>query len=109
MLATGCNGRPRRGDTATLDAAVALARERFGRLDIVVANAGQAYAAPVIDEPMNRLRTLIEVNLTSVISLARAAGPALLNSAPGSTMIIVASIYGLIGVGDGPMAGYPAT
>jgi NAD(P)-dependent dehydrogenase (short-subunit alcohol dehydrogenase family) len=98
-------------DDDHLDAVVDLAVDRFGRLDVVVANAGAAYESRAEHEPMDALRDLIEVNLTSVISLCRAAGPVLLANGSGS-VVLVSSMYGLVAVGSGDrdgMAGYTAT
>lgn len=98
-------------DDLHLDALVRLAVDRFGRLDVVVANAGAAYEARAEQEPMDSLRELIEVNLTSVISLCRAAGPTMLAQRSGS-VILVSSMYGLVAVGSGDgdgMVGYTST
>jgi NAD(P)-dependent dehydrogenase (short-subunit alcohol dehydrogenase family) len=98
-------------DDAHLDAVIALAQTQFGRLDIVIANAGGAYSARAEDEPMSKLRALVELNLTAVISLCRAAGPTLIAQGAGS-VILVSSIYGLVSVGSGEArgsVGYAAT
>jgi NAD(P)-dependent dehydrogenase (short-subunit alcohol dehydrogenase family) len=97
-------------DDSQVDAVVNLALDRFGRIDILVANAGAAYEAPAEQEPMAQLRELVDLNLTSVLSLCRAAGPTMLAARAGS-VILVSSMFGLIGVdqeGAG-MAGYVAT
>lgn len=75
--------------------AVAAAVERFGGLDIVVANAGVGLggAAGEVDDE-RWLRTL-DVNLTGPLRLARAALPALLQRGGGS-IVLVSSISGLV-------------
>jgi NAD(P)-dependent dehydrogenase (short-subunit alcohol dehydrogenase family) len=98
-------------DDAHLDALVQIALDRFGRLDVVVANAAGAYEARAEREPMDALRGLIETNLTAVISLCRAAGSTMLAQQSGS-VVLVSSIYGLVATGsadeDG-MVGYAST
>lgn len=95
-------------DDGHLDAVVDLAVRTLGRLDVVVACAGTAYAAQVEDEPMDRLRALVAVNLTSVVSLCRAAGPPLRRS-PAARVVLVSSVFGLNAVGHAGMAGYAST
>jgi NAD(P)-dependent dehydrogenase (short-subunit alcohol dehydrogenase family) len=86
------------GDAADPDhapQAVAAALERFGGLDVVVANAGVGFggsAGEVDDE--HWIRTL-DVNLTGPLRLVRAAIPALLERGGGS-IVLVSSISGLV-------------
>jgi NAD(P)-dependent dehydrogenase (short-subunit alcohol dehydrogenase family) len=51
----------------SLDAAVAAAVERFGRLDVVVANAGVAAFGTVGSAPVDVIARVIEVNLIGAI------------------------------------------
>ena len=98
-------------DDEHLDALVELGRDHFGRIDVVVANAGAAYEARAEQEPMDRLRELIDTNLTAAISLCRAAGPTMLAQRSGS-VVLVSSMYGLVAVGSGDgagMVGYTST
>ena len=95
-------------DDAHLDAVVEMARAEHGRLDIVVACAGAAYTAEAEAEPMGQFRELVAVNLTSVMSLCRAAGP-LLKRSPHARVVLVSSVFGLNAVGHAGMAGYAAT
>jgi SDR family mycofactocin-dependent oxidoreductase len=66
-------------DEAALTAAVALAAERWGGLDLVVANAGAiAGGVPAWELATERERALLDVNLGGVLAAARVAIPALL-------------------------------
>lgn len=56
-------------------AAVAAAVERFGRLDVVVANAGVQHVAPIADFPEDAWERLITLLLTSPFLLAKYAWP----------------------------------
>ncbi len=69
-------------DGAALAGAVALARRDFGGLDAAVAAAGVMLGgSPVWELPEADWQTLIDVDVTGVLNLARAAIPALLAAA----------------------------
>ncbi|GHJ02624.1 short-chain dehydrogenase [Streptomyces olivaceus] len=55
-------------------------KERFGRIDIVVANAGVATGGPFVDSDPESWRRVIEVNLIGSAVTARAFLPALLET-----------------------------
>ncbi len=82
-------------DVAANAAAVAAALERFGRLDVVVPNAGVQHVAPVEEFPVDRWQTIIALMLTSPFLLARAAWPALKESDSGR-FIAIASVHALV-------------
>ncbi len=82
-------------DEAANAAAVAAALERFGRLDVVVPNAGVQHVAPVEEFPVDRWQTIIALMLTSPFLLARAAWPALKESGSGR-FIAIASVHALV-------------
>lgn len=64
-------------DLAAMEAAVAAAVERFGRLDVVLANAGIAsYGSVMAIDPAAFQRTL-DINVVGVFNTARASIPAL--------------------------------
>ncbi len=91
-------GLPHKADLADVEAnagAVAAALERFGRLDIVVPNAGVQHVAPVAEFPVQRWHLLIALMLTSPFLLARAAWSALRESGAGR-FIVIASVHGLV-------------
>jgi 3-hydroxybutyrate dehydrogenase len=76
-------------------AAVEAALERFGRLDVVVANAGVQHVAPIEEFPVERWETIVSLLLTSPFLLARRAWPALRDSGSGR-FIAIASVHGLV-------------
>ena len=76
-------------------AAVEAALERFGRLDVVVANAGFQHVSPVPDFPEDQWDRLIALLLTSPFLLAKYAWNALAESEAGR-FIAVASAHGLV-------------
>ncbi|HST41472.1 MAG TPA: SDR family NAD(P)-dependent oxidoreductase [Conexibacter sp.] len=89
---------PFAADLATGDgnrAVVAEALRRFGRIDVVVANAGVQHVAPVAEFPEERWRTLLDLLLTSPFLLAKHAWPALVES-PLASFVAVSSAHGLV-------------
>lgn len=91
-------GVPFEADLATQagnEAAVDAALERFGRLDVVVPNAGFQHVAPVEEFPVEQWDRLLAVLLTSPFLLARAAWPAL-READAGRVLVVASIHGKV-------------
>jgi NAD(P)-dependent dehydrogenase (short-subunit alcohol dehydrogenase family) len=77
----GAVGRPcdvRRPDD--LEALAAEAVERFGGIDILVANAGVGAYGPFLDLPADQLEEMIDVNVKGTLYAVRAALPHLLES-----------------------------
>jgi 3-hydroxybutyrate dehydrogenase len=81
----------REGNRAVVDAA----RERFGRLDAVIANAGFQHVAPVAEFSEDRWDALLALLLTSPFLLAKYAWDALAASGDGR-FLVVASVHGLV-------------
>jgi 3-hydroxybutyrate dehydrogenase len=91
-------GVPFEADLTSAEAnaeAVRTALERFGRLDIVVANAGVQHVSPVEEFPLERWETIVALLLTSPFLLAKHAWPALRESGAGR-FIAIASVHGLV-------------
>ena len=78
-----------------------------GRLDVLVNNAGICDGGPIEEQSLEELRTVVEVNLISVMDMCRLLGPLLLAS-PAASVVNIASMYGVV-ASRGPMAGYNAT
>ncbi len=75
---------------------VAAAVERFGRLDVLVNNAGVSWGAPLEEMPLERWRQVLEVNLTGAFLVTQAAVPAM-KAAGWGRIVNVASVAGLVG------------
>jgi NAD(P)-dependent dehydrogenase (short-subunit alcohol dehydrogenase family) len=84
---------------AEVTAAAERVRKRFGRVDVLVNNAGISCIAPAEDTAPEQWRRVLEVNLTGPFLLCRAFGRMMLEAGAGS-IVNVASIAGLRGVAD---------
>ena len=84
-------------DNAQVEHAVAQTVERFGRLDICVANAGVGSYHTLVDTPLDHVEEMIDVNLKGTIYAARAAIPHLVASGEGD-LVTVASEAGRRGL-----------
>jgi NAD(P)-dependent dehydrogenase (short-subunit alcohol dehydrogenase family) len=95
--------------TDQLDDVISAAMDRFGRVDVLVNNAGAVDVAPALEEPLQTFEDVIAVNLVAPFALAQRAGRAMLDGGNGGAIVNVASILGLVGVGQIPQAGYAAS
>lgn len=75
---------------------VAATVERFGRVDVLVNNAGIGHKVSVEDESLEMFRNAMEVNTTAIWHLSKLAGAHMVAQGGGS-IINVASILGFIG------------
>jgi NAD(P)-dependent dehydrogenase (short-subunit alcohol dehydrogenase family) len=73
--------------------------ERYGRIDVLVNNAGIACISPAEETPASLWREVIDVNLTGPFLLSQAFGRQMLADGGGS-IINIASVAGLFGVAD---------
>lgn len=84
-----------------VDAAMA----EFGRVDVLINNAGLGTAVPATRETAEEFRSVIDVNLNGSYWMAQACGRVM---QPGSSIINIASILGLTTAGL-PQAAYSAS
>jgi NADP-dependent 3-hydroxy acid dehydrogenase YdfG len=89
-LGVGCDVRDRAAVAAATDAVV----ERFGRLDIAVANAGVGAYGPFLELDPDQLEDMIDVNLKGTLYTAAAALPHLV-AAGGGDFVALASVAAL--------------
>src|SRR4051812_29007415 len=93
MLARGGDIR----DLPALQQVVADGVEQFGRLDILVANAGVLSWGRMFEMSEEQWDTVIDVNLNGTWRTIRAAVPAMIKAGNGGSIIIVSSSAGLKG------------
>ncbi len=79
-------------DETAMREAVAAAAGELGRIDVVLANAGIVSAEPFLEMSGQVWRDVIDVNLTGVFNTLQAAGPYLLEAAPGSSVCVTGSL-----------------
>lgn len=84
-------------ELAQVEQAVAATVERFGRLDICIANAGVGSYHPFTELPLEHLEEMIDINLKGTIYAYRAAIPHLVASGEGD-LVTVASEAGRRGL-----------
>jgi len=75
---------------------VAETSDRFGRIDVLVNNAGTAWADPVEDTPLRGWQKVVDVNLTGVFLCSQAVGRVMIQQG-GGKIVNIASITGLRG------------
>ena len=86
---------------ALVDAAMA----EFGRVDVLVNNAGVGTAVPATHETPEQFRSVVDVNLNGCYWMAQACGRVM---QPGSSIINISSVLGIT-TGGLPQAAYSAT
>jgi short-subunit dehydrogenase len=89
-----------------VQALVARAAAAFGRLDVMIANAGIGYHGALEETPADVMRRLLDVNFMGTFHAARAALPLFKQQGAGH-LVIISSIVGQRGIGF--MSGYSAT
>ena len=78
-----------------IDRMVQATLERWGRVDVLLNNAGVSFDEPLVTLEPEKIRTEVAINLVAVIECAQAVLPAMLRQKAGH-IINVASIKGLI-------------
>lgn len=92
-------------DPESIDAAIATATDRFGRLDVLVNNAGYADSVAAEDLSEEGLRAHFETNFFGAVAVTRAALPTLRAQGAGHIMQI-SSVAGRFGATPGLSAYY---
>ena len=93
VVARPCDVR----NPADLEAIVGETVDRFGRLDILVANAGVGAYGPFLELPPEHLEEMIDVNVKGTLYAVRAALPHLLESGQ-ADLVTIASEAGRRGL-----------
>jgi NAD(P)-dependent dehydrogenase (short-subunit alcohol dehydrogenase family) len=81
------------------------ALERFGRVDVLINNAGIGTAVPAVTETPEQFRSVLDINLNGSYWMAQACARVM---KPGSSIVNISSILGLTTAGL-PQAAYAAS
>lgn len=101
-----CQGDVSREADAQVWARVAL--DKWGRLDVLVANAGVQISGDVFETSEADWERVIGVNLKGVAYSCKAVLPAMVEQGSGA-IVLISSINALLGVGGGNMLAYDAS
>ena len=86
------------GDPEQIGVCLAGVRDRFGGLDVVVANVGSGRGTRGWDVGADEWASVLQTNLVGSVNLARSAAPLLLERG-GSSLTVIASIAGIESIG----------
>ena len=85
-------------EQAQVEALIEKAVERFGRLDVLVNNAGVAIASRFEEMPLDDFRRLMDVNFWGAVYACRASVPQMRKQRGGGVILNVSSIFGKRGM-----------
>jgi NAD(P)-dependent dehydrogenase (short-subunit alcohol dehydrogenase family) len=88
---------------------VAATLDHYGRVDVLVNNAGTSDPTLALDESTEHFSNTLQINLVAPFELARECARAIIDAGRQGSIVNVASIWGLVGVGQIPEAGYAAS
>jgi NAD(P)-dependent dehydrogenase (short-subunit alcohol dehydrogenase family) len=111
LRAAGCDAVALPCDVAReadVERLVAETLAQWGRVDVLVNNAGITEVIPAEDEPLATFERVIATNLTGAFLCSQRFGRAMLESG-GGAIVNVASVLGLVGSGQVPQASYAAS
>lgn len=91
-LALGCDVK----DLASIQSVVEAAVSKFGRIDVLINNAGASWGAPVEEMRLEHWNKVIQTNLTGTFLFAQAAGKFMVKQRRGK-IINIASVAGIRG------------
>ncbi len=95
-------------DTEKVNAAVDSIMEKFGRIDIVINNAGTGAVAPAEDITDDQFNGELNVDLGGTFKVSRAVAKKAMIPAKYGRIINIASMYGLVGNKVAPCSPYHA-
>lgn len=95
-------------DTQAVDDMVKKVMETFGRIDILINNAGTGAVAPAEDITDEQFNNEINIDLFGTFRVARAVAKAAMIPAKYGRIINIASMYGLVGNKVAPCSPYHA-
>jgi NAD(P)-dependent dehydrogenase (short-subunit alcohol dehydrogenase family) len=103
-LAISCDVK----DPASIEQVVGTSIKKFGRIDILINNAGTSWGAPVEAMTLEQWKKVIETNLTGTFLFSQAVGKRMITRRRGK-IINMASVAGLRGSSKLNAIGYSAS
>ena len=82
--------------------------DQFGKVDILINNAGISDPVPAIDEDLEEFRRVIQIDLVSCFYLAQLSAKIMKEQDSGGSIVNVASIHGFVGSAPTNQPGYSA-
>jgi NAD(P)-dependent dehydrogenase (short-subunit alcohol dehydrogenase family) len=105
VLAFGCDVK----DPASIGEVVDATMKHFGRIDVLINNAGTSWGAPVEEMTLAQWNKVVETNLTGTFLFSQAVGKVMIAQRRGK-IINIASIAGLRGTpSELPAIGYSSS
>lgn len=92
-----------------LDGLVSASLAAYGRIDVLVNNAGIADLTPAEEQGDDEFEKVIRVNLLGASGLCRRVARTMMSLENAGSIVNIASILGLVGVERMPMAAYAAS
>jgi NAD(P)-dependent dehydrogenase (short-subunit alcohol dehydrogenase family) len=102
-LGLGCDVR----DPAQVEAVAERTVAEFGRIDVLVNNAGTTWGASAVDVPLTGWQKVIDVNLTGAWLFTQCVGRMLIEQGEGGKIVNIASIAAFKGGEPGVMDAVP--
>jgi gluconate 5-dehydrogenase len=84
-------------DPEQVEALAQATLERFGRADVLVNAAGISWGASALEMPLERWRSVLDVNATGTFLCCQAYGRQMIEQSGGGRIVNVASVAGLVG------------
>jgi NAD(P)-dependent dehydrogenase (short-subunit alcohol dehydrogenase family) len=83
------------GDEGSIRDAVTMVRERAGRIDVLVNNAGQNAFGPILELPLETMRSTFQTNVVGLLAVSQAVFPIMAEQRSG-LFINVGSVVGIL-------------
>ena len=82
--------------------------EEYGRIDVLINNAGISDPVPALEEDLEQFRRVIQIDLISCFHLAKLCANHMKDQEQGGAIVNVASVHGFVGSSPNNQPGYTA-